>query len=426
MILVALYEALSHLLVCMPPKLRTLPIIEHWDCHGCTACCRETMVRLTADDLARLKEQRWAEHPEYRGIRVVRRSFFLLRGARVLAHKADGSCVFLTPSGRCRIHELFGAEAKPLMCRQFPFQVVRTDRDAWVTVARTCPSAAADRGQPVAEYLAGLKRLIGDASERGATGSAPPIVRRTRRGWDDFHRAAGAIERMLTDRQLPLVRRLVHCLRFARLLEECKWKRVGPDAVAELVGVLEQAAREGASQWFTERQPPSKRTSRLFRRLGAHFIRCFPGGRPTRTLADQWQAFRQGGRLARGASPLPAVHPRFPGIKLDDLERPLGALRGDVLTPLDRLFETHAASKRYALALPRHSLVDNLRRLALAFPMALWMLRWLAAGRETEAEDMVQIVVAVERGLALPALARASGFLAASGELERLIAWYAR
>jgi hypothetical protein len=231
---------------------------------------------------------------------------------------------------------------------------------------------------------------------------------------------------MLSDRQLPLVRRLVHCLRFSSLLEECKWKRVGPDAVAELVGVLEQAARESASHWFAVRQPPSKRTSRLFRRLGAHFIRCFPGGRPTRTLADQWQAFRTGARLARGASPLPAVHPRFPAIRLDELECPLGALRGDVLTPLDRLFETHAASKRYALSLARHSLVDNVRRLALAFPMALWMLRWLAAGREPEAEDMVQIVVAVERGLALPALVRASSFLAASGEFERLIAWYAR
>src|SRR5262249_14230102 len=101
-------------------------------------------------------------------------------------------------------------------------------------------------------------------------------------------------------------------------------------------------------------------------------------------------------------------------------------LHGDVLAPLDRLFETHAASKRYALAQPRYSLVANLRRLALTFPMALWMLRWLAAGREPEIEDMVQIVVALERGIGLPGLVRASGYLAASGELERLIAWYSR
>jgi hypothetical protein len=39
---------------------------------------------------------------------------------------------------------------------------------------------------------------------------------------------------------------------------------------------------------------------------------------------------------------------------------------------------------------------------------------------------MVQIVVAMERGLALPALNRAAGYLAESGQLERMIVWYGR
>jgi len=54
------------------------------------------------------------------------------------------------------------------------------------------------------------------------------------------------------------------------------------------------------------------------------------------------------------------------------------------------------------------------------------MLRWLAVGRESVPDDMVQIVVALERGLALPALNGAVRYLAESGELERLAAWYAR
>jgi hypothetical protein len=58
--------------------------------------------------------------------------------------------------------------------------------------------------------------------------------------------------------------------------------------------------------------------------------------------------------------------------------------------------------------------------------MSLWMLRWLTDGREPVAEDMVQIVVALERGIVLPALNRAALYLAESGELERLIAWYGR
>src|SRR3954465_16010844 len=106
----------------MKSKLRTLPIIEQWDCHHCTACCRETTIQLTADDLAKLREQRWDQHSEYRGVQTVRRSLFL-GGASVLAHKADGACVFLTDAGLCRIHEVFGAEANPYMCRLFPFQI---------------------------------------------------------------------------------------------------------------------------------------------------------------------------------------------------------------------------------------------------------------------------------------------------------------
>ena len=86
----------------MRSKLHTLPILEQWDCHHCTACCRETTIQLNADDLAKLQQQRWDQHPEFRGVQTVRRSLSL-GGASVLAHKADGSCVFLTEAGLCRM-----------------------------------------------------------------------------------------------------------------------------------------------------------------------------------------------------------------------------------------------------------------------------------------------------------------------------------
>src|SRR4051812_12553425 len=208
----------------MRSQLRTLPIIEQWDCHHCTACCRETTIQLNADDIARLEQQRWDQHAEFRDVQTVRRSL-ALGGAKVLAHKADGSCVFLTEAGLCRIHEVFGADAKPFMCQLFPLQVVTTDRETLATVVRSCPSAAAERGRAISEHLGFLKRLLSDASASDATVLAPPIVGRTRRGWDDFYVVAEAVQRMLVDERLPLVRRLVHCLRFCNLLEQCKWKR---------------------------------------------------------------------------------------------------------------------------------------------------------------------------------------------------------
>jgi hypothetical protein len=135
---------------------------------------------------------------------------------------------------------------------------------------------------------------------------------------------------------------------------------------------------------------------------------------------------RLSGQLARGASTLPELHPRFPAITLERLERPLGPLGSELLRPLNRFYQAHAVSKRYAVGAPGGSLVDSVRRLAFAFPMSLWMLRWIAANHEPTADDMVQIVVALERGIVLPALNGATRYLATSGELERLIAWYAR
>jgi len=309
------------------------------------------------------------------------------------------------------------------MCRQFPLQVVRTDQEAFATVVRSCPSAAADHGRPLDEHLKFLKRLVGSEAVRR---SAPPIVRRVWRGWDDFHLVARAVERLLCDEQLPLVARVVKSVRFCNLMEQCRWKHIAAEDVAEVVQAAEQVSGHELGELFRDRRPPSKRTWKLFRRLGAHFIRCFPGGPPMRTFGDQWRAMRAGGRLARGAAVLPELHPQFPAIDSERLERALGPLSAEVLRPLERLFVAHAVSRRYALETSGRSLVDSARCLVFAFPVALWMLRWLAADREPVPDDMVQIVVALERGLALPALNGAVRYLAESGELERLAAWYAR
>jgi hypothetical protein len=57
----------------MSLPIKPLPIVERWDCHQCGVCCRGSRVPLSADDLQRLKEQGWAEHPDFRGTPVATR-----------------------------------------------------------------------------------------------------------------------------------------------------------------------------------------------------------------------------------------------------------------------------------------------------------------------------------------------------------------
>ena len=47
-------------------------------------------------------------------------------GAHMLCHSSGGSCVFLDDERRCIIHATIAAEAKPRICRLFPYQFTET------------------------------------------------------------------------------------------------------------------------------------------------------------------------------------------------------------------------------------------------------------------------------------------------------------
>lgn len=66
-------------------------------CNGCTRCCHNDLIRLLPSDDP--TQYRTIPHP-YR------------RGAKALAHKPDGDCVYLGKNG-CIIHA-----TKPQMCRE--------------------------------------------------------------------------------------------------------------------------------------------------------------------------------------------------------------------------------------------------------------------------------------------------------------------
>ena len=41
-------------------------MIERWDCHQCGVCCHGSIIPLSAEELARLKSQKWEERDDYK------------------------------------------------------------------------------------------------------------------------------------------------------------------------------------------------------------------------------------------------------------------------------------------------------------------------------------------------------------------------
>jgi hypothetical protein len=232
--------------------------------------------------------------------------------------------------------------------------------------------------------------------------------------------------RLTVDARMPLVRRLVHGLRFCSLLSECKLRRVASDSYGELISLLEDSATEGVGELFQDRQPPSAATMFLFRQAAVHYIRSHPGFPRVTSWHDRWRLLRISGKFARGKGRVPQIHPGFPESTFDMLERPLGPLAPEITAPLQQFFEAHVTSKYYAIVGHRRPFVTSYRSLVLGYPTACWLLRLAIGDREPTVSDVVDLVVALDSGHGLAAIARSSDLMAAGQQLERLVAWYAR
>ena len=73
--------------------------------------------------------------------------------------RQDGTCGFLSPEGLCRIHEVLGADRKPLSCRMFPFRFHQADDETVVTVSFACPTVIANQGATLESQKPELQAL---------------------------------------------------------------------------------------------------------------------------------------------------------------------------------------------------------------------------------------------------------------------------
>ena len=252
------------------------PQDQRFTCSQCGRCCRRTTVPVTAGEAESYRKAgatRWFTESD--GVADAARDPFepipghapLLR----IRKRADGACGFLSPDGRCRIHEMMGADRKPLACQLFPFRFHELDNGPVVTASFACPTIIANDGAPLRSQAHELRvlhtawmRELPEPARRVEFVAGHPLP-------DTSLTALRSILCRIVDRPdaegRPALRDNLR--RMAVFLEDVSRPRVlklAPDAFAEYLDVMGRHA-------VTNQNPaPTRPSSRLARLLFRGFL----------------------------------------------------------------------------------------------------------------------------------------------------------
>jgi lysine-N-methylase len=416
----------------MPLPVRALPVIQNWDCHGCTTYCREYVVHVTDAEMSRIEEQGWSKRPEFAGVPLFKREG-RWRPRWSLNHK-DGGCVFLGEGGRCRIHEQFGSAAKPLACRIYPFVLVPAG-DHWQFGLRfACPSVARGEGRPVNQHLAEIREYAAILEQQNPAAEsvpAPPLQGGQRVPWGDIGIFVQGLAMLLDNRNERVELRLRKCLALANLCRQARFDKVSGERLEEFLGIMLNALGDEVPRTPSTVPPPTWVGRILFRQLLALYARKDTG--PNAGLARRGRLALLGAavRFARGSGPVPRVHALLPETTFEKMEE--GSRRWP--TECEEILERYYLTKLHSLQFAgptnfRMNFWEGLESLVLTFPAIAWLSRAFADRTPVEAVQQALQIVDDSFGYH-PLLGSARQKLAIRilsfrGEIARLVAWYSR
>lgn len=193
----------------------------HYSCHTCAGCCRGGWhVVLTETEAARFKDHDWTSiHPRYRDIQVLQP---MGNGLLEIAKAEDGGCIFLDDDNLCAIHKELGFDAKPLMCKYFPYYLTDTPDGVVASFDFACPTVIADDGRAIAEHEPDMRDIMAESTvmaaemkgrlAAGGAGAVGPGLE-ARKGvplaWADYLALDNGLQRVLGDATRPLTERLL-------------------------------------------------------------------------------------------------------------------------------------------------------------------------------------------------------------------------
>lgn len=306
-----------------PPRsmtARSLPILmprtgeQRYSCHGCAGCCRDFTVQLRPDDLARLEEQGWTQ-------RLGHSPTVEFRGRVWLRQREDGSCIFLEPDGRCRIHAEFGLEAKPLACQLFPFVPMPGEGGVRIGLSYACPSMIRNRGAALSTHLNDLRRVVRGLPEIAQARGRLMLTDRLEATSREERDIIAAFERILARRDRPVEQRLDGAVWLADMLRQAKLDKVREERLSDLLDLLVDSFSEEIDASLP-REPTARQMKVLRQVVFAHVEDVKIGEVRGRGLGlraiKQYRAHR---RFGRGRGEVPAFARDWPaGLRFEMAE----------------------------------------------------------------------------------------------------------
>ncbi len=413
----------------MPMPVRALPVVQNWDCRNCGDCCRSYAVRVSEVEKARIDAQGW----DVPG--VVPDG----KGGHQLAHTPTGACVFLGPDERCQIHAKFGAAAKPMACRVYPFVLVPAG-DHWrVGMRMSCPSAAANLGRSLKVHAAELAEFTGlieaDAGTHFASNlPAPDLQPGQPATWPDLLRFTKCLTGIMADAATPVDHRLRKILALAELCKKSRFETVTGGRLAEFLTVITGAVAEDVPVAAADVPPPKWLGRTVFRQMAAIYSRTDNGRNAGVASRGRWTRIRAAWRFAVGKGTVPKLHARIPATTFAAAEQPDGPMTPAMDALLTRFYLVKLESMQFAGPTNyRRSYWAGLDSLALTYPVIQWLARVLAAAGSLTREDALALAVrqvddhyGYNPQLGTARMAWGTQVLADRGEIGRLAAWYSR
>lgn len=420
----------------MPMPVRSLPVVQNWDCGGCGECCQSYHIPVSDAERARIDGQGWRDDPALADV-----PFFVwdkhIHGYR-LNHRADNKCVFLGADNQCKIHDKFGSAAKPRACRIYPFALVPAG-DHWrVGLRYACPAAVANSGRPMRNHQAAATEYAAllEAEGSGSPADTPPteLLPGQSVPWPDLVRFVEAIAGILGETTGPIEHRMRRVIALAGLCRKSRFETVRGSRLKEFLDIVSAALDEDVVARPEEVLPPGWVGRVIFRQTTAAYCRKDWGPHAGIAVRGRWPRFQAAWRFALGRGRVPRIHARIPDTTFAAAEQPAGPVSQKCDALLTRYYRVKVESMQFCGPTNfGRRFWEGLDSLVLTFPVVMWLGRVLSAGgaiaRDEAVAHAVQIVddnFGFNTQLGTGRQLWATGALSERGELARLVAWYAR